>query len=637
MPTPLPSSSLASNNQLARLAAFLLPLLSVNQPGQSASNSYPAAMGAEYQVTKNLLGLPTSGYYTATTSPQGTTGIYQTYANGTIHWTPKYGAVALWYDLQREYQQYSSPNGSGGWLGFPTKREYAWNGGMRTDFEGGYIFWDGQRAKAYRHSESPQPKNSVTINGYTVSGKFYPVYQNYQGTLGSPNSHVQAFSSSVTYQTFQNGSIVDSPRGTFPLYGAIRQKYLSVGGLNGRLGAPTSGEIGLGNGVIKQEFENGYIIWNGKAVSVYEGRYNSPGQTSSSSPPNGPVALISTKIEVLDSSSYKNSDSKKQSKQGFVMHNIVKIEGPKKYVWFGESKPYHTSLEVRSGIIVEDWTYKHAGNGTATLSGTFMNSGIDSGVVQVYDSSGKLLESHFLVAAETPTDILSLGGELFLKYPSTFFNEYSLIDVRDRLEPKVIELNIPKGGEVVISKKAMLAQAYNLAVLLLNTWKLRSWLNKGVSQELISKSELGLETKDEGFKAFVKLFAAELTKRGITNLLYGTPSLKTPIESYINPKALEAFHNAVSEFVSNPDMFGKTLVGSTREVFSEIFSEGVVNALKKYKDTLAKYSKFGGQLALLVEGVDLGGQVANIFALALGIANMQNAGEKAEMLIINDV
>jgi glycerol-3-phosphate dehydrogenase len=84
-------------------------------------------------------------------------------------------------------------------------------------------------------------------------------------------------------------------------------------------------------------------------------------------------------------------------------------------------------------------------------------------------------------------------------------------------------------------------------------------------------------------------------------------------------------------------MFGKTLVGSTREVFSEIFSEGVVNALKKYKDTLAKYSKFGGQLALLVEGVDLGGQVANIFALALGIANMQNAGEKAEMLIINDV
>jgi hypothetical protein len=31
MPTPLPSSSLALNHQLARLTAFLLPLLSVNQ------------------------------------------------------------------------------------------------------------------------------------------------------------------------------------------------------------------------------------------------------------------------------------------------------------------------------------------------------------------------------------------------------------------------------------------------------------------------------------------------------------------------------------------------------------------------------------------------------------------------------
>jgi hypothetical protein len=74
----------------------------------------------------------------------------------------------------------------------------------------------------------------------------------------------------VTYQTFQNGSIVDSPRGTFPLYGAIRQKYLSVGGLNGRLGVPTSGEIGLGNGVIKQEFENGYILWNGQIATAYK-------------------------------------------------------------------------------------------------------------------------------------------------------------------------------------------------------------------------------------------------------------------------------------------------------------------------------------------------------------------------------
>jgi len=107
------------------------------------------AIDAEYQETKNLLGNPISDYFDAARSPQGTSGKFRNYQNGTIHWSPQYGAVAIWYDLQREYTEYSSPNGSGGWLGFPTKREYPWNGGKRTNFEGGYIFWDGQRAKAY--------------------------------------------------------------------------------------------------------------------------------------------------------------------------------------------------------------------------------------------------------------------------------------------------------------------------------------------------------------------------------------------------------------------------------------------------------------------------------------------------------
>ncbi|MEG3837127.1 S8 family serine peptidase [Microcoleus sp. Z1_C3] len=151
------------------------------QPGQQPSwrqtqnrPSWEIAIDKEYEQTKNLLGSPTSGYQDSTKSPYGTTGKYRSYQNGTIHWTPQYGAVAIWYDLQREYSQYSSPNGSGGWLGFPTKREYAWNGGMRTDFEGGYIFWDGQRAKAYRSWENPPSKNSIT-------------WVNFSGSVGPSN------------------------------------------------------------------------------------------------------------------------------------------------------------------------------------------------------------------------------------------------------------------------------------------------------------------------------------------------------------------------------------------------------------------------------------------------------------------
>ena len=115
------------------------------------------------------------------------------------------------------------------------------------------------------------PPNSITINGYTVDGNFYPVYTNYRGTLGNPKSGVQYNSKTgASFQLFDNGSIVSSQYGTFPIYGGIRQTYLNRGGLEGFLGVPLSGEIGLGNGVIAQKFVGGYIYWNGRTATAYQ-------------------------------------------------------------------------------------------------------------------------------------------------------------------------------------------------------------------------------------------------------------------------------------------------------------------------------------------------------------------------------
>jgi surface antigen len=116
-----------------------------------------------------------------------------------------------------------------------------------------------------------QPPNSINLNGYTISGNFYPVFQNYQGTLGNPISDVTNYNG-ASYQLFENGSIVSSANGTFPLYGGIRQAYKNTGGLEGWLGVPTSEEKGLGNGNIIQYFEKGHIYWNGsKAIAYQEG------------------------------------------------------------------------------------------------------------------------------------------------------------------------------------------------------------------------------------------------------------------------------------------------------------------------------------------------------------------------------
>ena len=130
----------------------------------------------------------------------------------------------------------------------------------------------------------PPPPTSISLNGRTIGGNFYPVFQNSKGTLGNPTSDVIT-SGGVSYQLFDKGSIVSSKNGTFPLYGAIRQAFLNTGGLDGWLGAPKSGEKGLGNGNIIQYFEKGYISWNGvKAIAYQEGKEISTVQKPSNMP-----------------------------------------------------------------------------------------------------------------------------------------------------------------------------------------------------------------------------------------------------------------------------------------------------------------------------------------------------------------
>jgi N-acetylmuramoyl-L-alanine amidase len=212
--------------------------------------------------TGGIFGNPTSDRYAVNGGErqnfQG--GAIVQSSNGTF---PLFGGIGAHYLI--------TEGGEAGRLGFPTSGEIGiGNGVIIQNFEKGRIVYgDGDTRTEMFDNPDPNP-TSVTINGYTIDGTFYPVFQQYQETLGNPIEGVQTHASGATYQLFENGSIVSSQHGTFPLYGAIRQGYLNESGLNGWLGAPTSGEFVSSSGFIQQNFANGYIVWNGVDAIAYE-------------------------------------------------------------------------------------------------------------------------------------------------------------------------------------------------------------------------------------------------------------------------------------------------------------------------------------------------------------------------------
>lgn len=127
------------------------------------------------------LGLPTSDETTARPSGHsGSTGKLNQFQGGQIYW--KTGAAEAFETHGWIKDTYVQMGGSESWLGFPTSDEFiASTGHPRSNFEGGYITWDGTRFSAFRNSTcnysiSPSSQSftssggSGTINVTTTSG-----------------------------------------------------------------------------------------------------------------------------------------------------------------------------------------------------------------------------------------------------------------------------------------------------------------------------------------------------------------------------------------------------------------------------------------------------------------------------------
>jgi glucose/arabinose dehydrogenase len=81
------------------------------------------------------LGFPTNGE----TDTQNKTGRYQHFERGTVLWS---GSTGAWEVLGAIRGRYFALGWEKSYLGFPKSGEYATTGGRRSDFQGGYIFYN---------------------------------------------------------------------------------------------------------------------------------------------------------------------------------------------------------------------------------------------------------------------------------------------------------------------------------------------------------------------------------------------------------------------------------------------------------------------------------------------------------------
>jgi uncharacterized protein with LGFP repeats len=182
-------------------------------------------------------------------------GCYRSFQGGSVHWTPRTGAVATVGAIRAAWGALGYENGN---LGYPTSRQLCGltGGGCYQTFQGGTIHWSpttGARAT----------RGAIRATWGTLG------YEN--GKLGYPLANeVCGLTGGGCYQKFQGGNIHWSPAtGAFATSGAIRATWASLGNEKGKLGYPTGMEIcGLTGGGCYQRFQGGSIHWSSATGAV---------------------------------------------------------------------------------------------------------------------------------------------------------------------------------------------------------------------------------------------------------------------------------------------------------------------------------------------------------------------------------
>ncbi|MDT0168094.1 Ig-like domain-containing protein [Pseudarthrobacter sp. BRE9] len=185
-------------------------------------------------------------------------GGYQCFERGCILWSPATGAHISVGAIRGLWAATGFENGR---LGYPVTDEVGGlrDGGVYQNYQGGAIIWS--------------PVTGAHISVGAIRGLWAATgFEN--GRLGYPTTdEVGGLRDGGVYQNYQGGAIIWSPvTGAHISVGAIRGLWAATGFENGRLGYPTTDEVGgLRDGGVYQNYQGGAIIWSpvtGAHISV---------------------------------------------------------------------------------------------------------------------------------------------------------------------------------------------------------------------------------------------------------------------------------------------------------------------------------------------------------------------------------
>jgi peptidoglycan/xylan/chitin deacetylase (PgdA/CDA1 family) len=171
----------------------------------------------------------------------------QWFQRGRMYYSPAGGTHYVWGGILTKYRAMGTVTSA---LRFPLTDETAGpGGGWYNRFQGGSISW------------------SSATGAHAVQGGIHTKWLALNaeaGFLGYPRTDETKLTGGYGSQ-FQHGNIYwTSKTGAHEVHGAILTRYLKLGGMSSRLGAPTTDEYAIAGGR-RSNFQHGAILWNSAA------------------------------------------------------------------------------------------------------------------------------------------------------------------------------------------------------------------------------------------------------------------------------------------------------------------------------------------------------------------------------------